>query len=165
MDIDHLRAHVSTYINTPTRAAQDEALLYSCLAASLSQDALAKVSTWKADYTVNNLQSGTLLLKVILRETHHDTRGIVLHIRKQLSKLDTYIPTINNDITKFNEHVMDLIKGLETRGATTEDLLANLFNAYHAVPDQAFVGYINKKRMSMMKVMTSIQNSSCILLP
>jgi hypothetical protein len=59
--------------------------------------------------------------------------------------LDAYIPTINNDITKFNEHVMDLIKSLEARGGKTEDLLANLFKAYSTVPDKIFVDYIGKK--------------------
>ena len=151
LELKDIRAFVRTYIGTPTRAAQDEAQLYACLCASLTQDALSKVTTWKKDYTINepgidHMTSGTLMLKVILRETHTDTRGTILHLREQLSKLDNYIPTINYDITKFNEHVMDLIKGLNSRGAHTEDLLANLFKAYQAVADAQFVEYIRKKK-------------------
>jgi hypothetical protein len=146
LELDHIKAHVTTYIASPCRAAQDEAQLYACLNASLTQTAIAKISTWKKDYTVAGKTSGTLMLKVILRETHIDTRGTILHIRGQLSKLDTYIPTINHDISKFNEHVMDLLRNLEARGAHTEDLLANLFKAYMAVMDEQFVEYIRKKK-------------------
>ena len=123
---------------------------------------MAKVTTWKSKFTIGNHQSGTLLLKVILRKTHIDNwgtvlhirdqisnidnRGTVRHIRDQISKLDTYIATISYDITKFNEHVMDLVKGMDARGARTEDLLANLFKAYRSVNDQNFVDYIKTKK-------------------
>ena len=146
IELSHLRAHVNTYIRTHTRATQDKVQLIASLSASLSQDAMAKVTTWKSEFTIGNYQSGTLLLKVILRETHIDNRGTVLHIRDQISKLDTYIATISYDITKFNEHVMDLVKGLDARGARTEDLLANLFKAYRSVNDHNFVDYIKTKK-------------------
>lgn len=146
IELTHLKRHVTTYLTGQTRAAQEESLLYSCLTASLNQDALTKVSTWESDYKIGGLPSGTLYLKVILRETHIDTRGTVLNIRDQLSKLDSYIPTINHDITKFNEHVMDLHKGLLARGKKTEDLLSNIFKAYRVVADADFRDWVKQKK-------------------
>ena len=67
-------------------------------------------------------------------------------IRPQLSSLDTYINTIECDITKFNVYVQNPLEGLALRGETTNDLLSNLFKGYQAVSDHTFVKYINNKK-------------------
>ena len=52
---------------------------------------------------------------------------------------------VGSDIQKFNDHVILLQQELTARGATTTDLLTNLFKAYKEVSDKDFVQYINKK--------------------
>lgn len=145
ISLDQIRAHAEIYINARSRAAQESMLLYECLMNSLSKAGINKVSVWENDYTVNGLPSGPMLLKVILRESHIDTRATVRHIRAKLSKMSSYLPTINNDIPAFNRYVMDLMDDLHARGETTEDLLANLFEAYKSVNDKDFVAFIKRK--------------------
>jgi hypothetical protein len=52
---------------------------------------------------------------------------------------------VESDIRQFNDHVILLQQELTARGATTNDLLTNLFKAYKEVSNKDFVQYINKK--------------------
>jgi len=88
---------------------------------------------------------GPLLLKVIVRESHIDTRATVRHIRAKISALKEYLPTINYNIIDFNVYVHQLIQSLNARGEDTKDLLPNLFEAYKVATDKDFVTYIKNK--------------------
>ena len=142
---EHLRAYAATYVNTPTRAAQDSVMLYECIWNTLSKIGRAKVWVWKEDFHINTIPSGILLLKIVIREAHIDTNATVRHLREKISTLDQFMATINHDIEKFNAHVINIVNGLKARGHTSQDVLANLFKAYKCVPDQEFVRYIKEK--------------------
>jgi hypothetical protein len=55
------------------------------------------------------------------------------------------LPTIGNDIVKFNQYVNTLLEGLTSRDEATNGLLTNLFKGYKAASDKTFVAYIKKK--------------------
>jgi len=143
--LQEVRNHAALYTQQEQRAAQDSMQLYQCLMASITKEAKAKVMIWRDEYMVLGTPSGACLLKIIIRESHIDTRATVRHIRDKLSSLDTYLPTIGFDIMKFNTYVRDLLDSLYARGETTQDLLANLFKAYKVAKDKTFVDYIRKK--------------------
>jgi hypothetical protein len=143
--LEQVQEHGALYHGEEQRAAQDSMQLYQCLMASLSKEAKAKVMVWRDEYMIVGYPSGPCLLKIIIRESHIDTRATVRHIRDKLSSLDTYLPTIGYDIVKFNTYVKDLLDSLYARGETTHDLLANLFKAYKVASDRTFVEYIRKK--------------------
>ena len=145
IELDHIREHTLTYYDQQSRAAQDSAQLYKCLMSSMSLTGKDKVTIWHDQYTIDGIAIGPLLLKVIIRESHIDTNATSSTIRTQLSSLDLYMPTIGNDITLFNQHVKNLIQGLNARGETTNDLLNNLFKGYKAASDKTFVAYILDK--------------------
>jgi hypothetical protein len=143
--LSQIRTHAATYVFNHTRAAQDSYQLYSCLMHSLSTTGRNKIAVWKKDYFIKDIPSGPALLKVIIRESHIDTRATVCHIRAKLSSMVTYLPTINYDITKFNQYVRELLDSLHARGEDTQDLLANIFEAYKSATDKDFVNYIKQK--------------------
>jgi len=143
--LDQVRAHATIYNGAQTRAAQNNLMLYTCLAASIMTEVKARAMIFHQDYHIGLNPIGVAFLKILIREAHIDTRVTVMHIRARLSALDTYILTIGCDITKFNAYVKDLIDSLTARGETMQDLLANLFKAYKAVTDCEFVTYIRKK--------------------
>ncbi len=145
ISIEHLREHAQTYIDQQTRAAQDSAQLFQAIYNSLSKEGRSKVTIWEKDYRTNELNSGVLFLKVVIRESHIDTNATTSWIRQQLSSLDVLMVTAGYDIEKLNSHVMDLVQGLQARGQVTNDLLANLFKGYKAAQDKEFVAYIKKK--------------------
>ena len=135
LSLDHLREWETTYIHGVSRAAQDMAHLHLCLMNSLTQAGKDKVRLWSDLFILNGRESGILLLKVIIQESHLDTNATTNSIRTQLSNLDEYITTIGCDIIKFNEHVKCLLEQLNARGGETQDLLTNLFKAYMSVKD------------------------------
>jgi hypothetical protein len=140
-----------------TRPAQDTHMLYNCIMNSLTKEGKNKILIWKEQYKLvarsdpndaaseGVLPSGAALLKVVIRESHLDTNATTNSIRVQLSSLDTYMPSVSSDITKFNSHVKLLITGLQARGEDTTDLLINLFKGYKAANDGTFVKYIEGK--------------------
>ena len=143
--LEHLRAWETTYLHGISRAAQDMAHLHLCLMNSLTQAGKDKVCLWPDQFILNGRESGILLLKIIIRESHLNTNAITNSIRTQLSNLDEYITTIGCDIIKFNEHVKRPLEQLNAHGGETHDLLTNLFKAYISVKDACFVDYINEK--------------------
>ena len=147
LSLEHLRDleknHI--YINRVSRAAQDTSHLHLCLMKSLTQAGKDKVCFWSDQFILNGRESGILLLKVIIRESHLDTNATRNSIRTQLSNLDEYITTIGCSIIKFNEQVKRLIEQLNARGGETQHLLTNLFKAYVSVKDARFVDYVNEK--------------------
>ena len=145
LSLEHLHAWENTYLHGISRAAQDTAHLHLCLMNSLTQAGKDKVRLWSDQFILNGRESGILLLKIIIRESHLDTNATTNSIRTQLSNLDEYITTIGCDIIKFNEHVKRLLEQLKARGGETHDLLTNLFKAYIAVKDTRFVDYVNEK--------------------
>lgn len=160
--LSRINTHEATYISLPTRQAQDTALLYECLMNSLGHVARAKVTPWKLDYFCQGLPSGNLLLKVIIRECHLDTNATTAGIRQRLSSLDTYLPTIDYDVGKFNMHVKSLTTQLQARGEYSNDLLMNLFKGYMSATDKSFVAYIDKK-MELYEEGTNISANQLML--
>ena len=146
MDFDHLKQHETTYIGLPNRASQDSAQLYNCLMNSLSKEATDTITIWKDDYFINGHPSGTLLLRVIIRESYIDTNASATAVREKLNSLDLYMTTIDSDISKFNLYVKQQLATLAARGETTHDLLTNLFKGYLACSDPIFRRYIEKKQ-------------------
>ena len=148
--LENVRAHAETYVATQTRVAQESYQLYHCIMASLSKAAQNKVLLMEDEYYVevggNKYPSGTALLRVIICESIVDTNATQRHLHEQLSKLDQYAIRVNGDIEKVNQHAQDVLNSLTARGATTQDMIPNLFKAYEAVPDKAFKAYILKKK-------------------
>ena len=145
LSLDHLCPWETTYLHGISRAAQDMAHLHLCLMNSLTQAGKDKVCLWSDQFILNGRESGILLLKIIIRESHLDTNATTNSIRTQLSNLNEYITTIGCDIIKFNEHAKRLLEQLNARGGETHDLLTNLFKAYVSVKDARFVDYVNEK--------------------
>ena len=115
---------------------------------SISKEGKKKILVWEDQYQIGRYGSRNLLLKIIIRENHLDTNATSALIRKKLTNLDRYLPTIGQDITKFKTYVKLLVDGLRSRGEVTNDLLINLFKGYSACSDKEFIEYIKRKEDS-----------------
>jgi len=134
-----------SYIQTPTRAAQDSLQMYMCLFSSLTEAAQNRITVWAPDYTVNGIKLGPLFLKVIIRESHADTNATTRKIRSKLMALDVHLASLNFDVTKLNSQVKIWVQQLQARGESTQDLFANLLQAYKTSPDADLVDYVKQK--------------------
>jgi chromatin remodeling complex protein RSC6 len=138
-------AWVHAYNDEETRAAQESVQIYLCIMASLTEEAMQRMSLFIEQYTINEKPAGLALLKLIIQEAYIDTNATTKIIREKLSSLDKYMTTVGSDIEKFNLHVKGQLDALQARGQTTHDLLANLFKGYGAASDKTFRAYIKKK--------------------
>ena len=163
--LEGITNHELTYIATPTRAAQDDQMLFKCIMNSLTIEGKAKLNIFENEYNLNipnqqdPIPSGLCLFKVLVRESHLDSNATSGMIRTKLTNLDSYLEEVGNDIVKFNGHVTMLLDSLKARGETTHDLLTNLFKAYAACSDKNFVKYISDRQTEWEdgKDMTSSQ--------
>jgi hypothetical protein len=128
------------------RMAQDDYQIYVCLSNSLTKEAKDKMLLSKSEFTIEETQLGVMFLKCIISASHVDTNATIRITRERLSNVDKYIGQVDSDITNLNEYVKNLLDSLAARGATTEDLLANLFKGYAAASDKEFCKYIKKKQ-------------------
>jgi hypothetical protein len=145
ISLEQVREHCLTYIDHESRAAQDSRQLYVCLTNSLSKKGRDRLRVWKSDYMIHDEPSGPLFLKVLIRESHIDTRATVRHLRAKIASMGKHFANIKYDVTEFNRHVRNLMDQLASRGEQSEDLLANLFEAYRSAPDKRFIQYIEMK--------------------
>jgi len=151
ISLQQIRDHAAIYANAQTWEAQNNLMMYTCLAASITPETKAKVMIFHQDYHIGQNPIAAAFLKILIREAHADTRTTVMHIRAKLGALDSYILTIGCDISKFNAYVKDLIDSLTARGETTQDLLANLFKHTRLSPTGNLSPTSAKRRMNMKK--------------
>ena len=138
--------HAIQIVDTQTRVAQDNRMLYECIMNSLSFEGKGKLNVNEKDYMVNSLPSSLCLFKVLIREIYLDYNTNSGMIRTHRRNLGTYLSQTGNEIVKFNAHVQTLIDTLTSRGRTTYDLPTNLFKAYEACLYKSFIKYVEYKK-------------------
>jgi hypothetical protein len=144
----------ATYANAETKVAQDSFMLFQCIFGSLRTDFLKLVTIEALHYHIVDTKApqeppipcGALLLKIIIRKAHMDTRATVSFIRTAMSSLDTKMMALDSDISKFNAYVKTQVIALEARGETTTDLLVNVFKGYETAQDSEFALFIKRKK-------------------
>lgn len=150
--IEEVRNHAAGYVFQQTRKAQDSVNLYQCLMNSLASEAKATILQFQDEYTLvdpanskRKLKPGALLLRVMVRESHIDTKFTSREVRLQLSSLDIFMVKCGSDIDVFNKHVNRLLMKLAAREEVTEDLHANILKGYKACGDKKFRDYVDRQ--------------------
>ena len=140
--LDNTRAHATTYVNTPTRDAQDNDMFYYFLADSLTSDFRTTVLLYADVHTVTNVPVASALLKQIIILTRVDNPASTMHIREMLIESKSKLLLLKGNITQFNQWVRKQMGRLHAREQEAVDLLYYLWKAYKAAPDDEFVVYI-----------------------
>ena len=63
---DDIKAHANTYLNQRNRQAQNNQMMMHCLLVSLTKKYFKKISNDHKTYTENNVESATLLFKLLM---------------------------------------------------------------------------------------------------
>ena len=146
---DYGRAHLEDIrkwereiLNNESRISQNSKILFDLLMNSLTAKGAQRIQIWRSQYTVDGMDAGACLFKIIVRESYLDSNATVSTIRLNLTNLDEYIRTKGSDLVAFNAYVQSQVDGLKARGHTTSDLVVNLFKGYKAVEDDKFKVYL-----------------------
>ena len=144
VSLDNTRAHGATYMNTPTRDAQDNDMFYYFLAVSLTNKFRMTVLLYADTYTVTNVPVASALLKQLIILTRVDLPASTMHIREMLIESKRKLLLLKGHITEFNQWVRKQMGRLHAREQEAVDLLYYLWKAYKAAPDDEFVVYIKE---------------------
>jgi hypothetical protein len=142
--LESVALDAATYVNAHSKVVQASFMLFQCIFASLDTEFLKLMVDTRDPYEPP-IPCGALLLKLIIRKAHVDTRATVSFIRTVLSSLDTKMMALDSDISKFNAYVKTQVIALEARGETTTDLLVNVFK-YETAQGSEFALFIKRKK-------------------
>ena len=142
VSIENTRSQATTYVNSPTRDAQDNDMFCYFLADSLTNESCTAVLLYADIYTVANIPVASSLLKQIVILTRINSPAPTMHVREMLIESKRKLLLLKGNITKFNKWVHKQIGHLHTREQEAVDLFYYLWKAYKAAPDNEFVVYI-----------------------
>jgi hypothetical protein len=147
ISLDKVRTKAVSVAAAKDRDTQDDDHLFTYLMGSLNKAARDTVNLRKDDFTVGDEHSGIQLLKIIIAKTQVNTRATInLLMGKLHSGLGDMMATHNNNITAFNTEVNEIMRKLQSRGKSCEDLdlIPQLLVTYMAcgTNDTPFYRYI-----------------------
>ena len=133
VSLENTRAHATTYVNTPTRDAQDNDMFYYFLVDSLTNEFRTTVLLYSEVYTVTNVPVASSLLKQIIILTRVDNPASTIHIREMLIESKHKLLLLKGNITEFNQWVRKQMGRLHAREQEAVDLLYYLWKAYETL--------------------------------
>ena len=127
-----------------SRAKQNNGMFAVCLGKSLTAEAQARLLTYRNEYTFDGVEYAPLKYKIIMRLATIDTVATTQVLRDNLNNLGVFAATVNGDINKINSEFDKNYTQLLARGATVDDPVGLLFEAYHVVGCYNFKTYIKR---------------------
>ncbi len=107
-------------------------------------EAQARLLTYRKDFLINGVKCAPLMYKVIMQLATINSVATTKALRKNLQELGTYASTVSGDIDKINREFDKNYSQLISRGASVDDPVGILFEAYKVVPCHNFKTYINR---------------------
>ena len=131
--------------NAQTRAKQNNTMMCACLSKSLTADAKAKLLAHRSDFTFDGVEYAPVMYKVIMRLATMDSVATTQTLRDNLQNLGTFAATVKGDIDKIHAEFDKNYSQLLSRGASVDDPIQILFDAYQVVPCYNFQTYIGRQ--------------------
>ena len=131
--------------DSATRARQNNKMMSMCLANSLSLSAKVQLLTYKNEYIFEGVEYAPLMYKVIMRLATIDSVATTQTLRDNLQNLSVFAATVSGDIDKINTEFNKNYSQILARGATVDNPLNILLNAYLVVPCYHFKTYMKQK--------------------
>ena len=115
-----------------------------CLASSLTAEAQVRLLTYRNEYTFDNMEYAPLLYKIIMRLATIDSVATTQTLQENLQNLGVFAATVNGDINKIHGEFDRNHSQFLARGATVDNPIGLLFDAYSVVPCHNFKEYIRR---------------------
>lgn len=136
------RDHAIDYIGVRDRTAQNAAMMYHFLFASLTQEARNKVNIDPTLFTILGVSDGLCFLRTIITKSQLDTISTVKTLRGRLGELPTKLVELSGNIIDFHQHVNTIMNALDSYSQVYPEVILNLFKAYKQIEEREFSTYI-----------------------
>jgi hypothetical protein len=137
-------------IDAKTRAKQNNTMMANCLANLLLLAAKVHLLTYRKEYTFDGVEYAPVMYKVIMRLATIDSFATTRTLRDNLQNLTVFAAMVSGDIDKINTEFDSNYSQILARGATVDNLLNILFNAYLVVPCYHFKSYMKQKHNNFL---------------
>jgi hypothetical protein len=127
-------------------AIQNNHMMTQCLKKSLTAASLARIKPYQAQYMFEGVEYGQLMYKTIMRLATIDSVAITEALRTNFNNLPSYAASVHGNANLINSYFDTNYTQNLARGATVDDPIAKLFDAYLSVPNYNFKQYISKKQ-------------------
>jgi hypothetical protein len=128
--------------NAESHAKLNNMMMAICLSKLLTSDAQARLLTYRNEFTFDGVEYAPLMYKVIMHLATIDTVATTQTLRDNLHSLGVFAATVHGDINKIHGELNRNYLQLTARGATIDDPIGILFDAYAQVPCFNFKKYI-----------------------
>jgi hypothetical protein len=129
-----------------SRAKQNNTMMSMCLNKPLTASAKASLLTYRNEYTFDGVKYAPLMYKIIMcLATMMDSVTTTQTLRDNLQNLGMFAVTVKGDIDKINTEFDTNYSQLLARGATLDNPVGILFEAYLLVPCYNFTKYNGTK--------------------
>jgi hypothetical protein len=132
-------------VDAKSRAKQNNTMMCMCLNKLLTASAKASLLTYRSKFTFDGVEYGPLMYKVIMRLATIDSVTTTQTLRDNLQNLGVFAVRVKGNIDKVNTEFDTNYSQLLARGATLDNPIGILFEAYHLVPCYNFTKYIITK--------------------
>ena len=117
----------------------------TCILNSLSDEALIEIRVMRAQYTVNDIHHGPLMLWAIIQRATINVKASATLLREKLWNAPETLKAKKYDVQEFNAFIGRIMFQLRARGEGAPDTLLHLFRSYKVAPNADFVQYIKHK--------------------
>jgi hypothetical protein len=131
-----------------THAKQSNTMMSNCLSNSLSLTAKVQLLTYCKEYTFDGVEYAPLMNKDIMRLATIDSITTTQMLQDNLQNLSVFAATVSGNIDRINTEFDTNFSQILAQGATVNNPIGMLFDAYLVVPCYNFKTYINKSIMT-----------------
>jgi hypothetical protein len=108
-------------------------------------EAKVRLLTYQNDYTFNGVEYAPLMYKVIMRLATIKSIATTQTLRDNLQNLGVFTATANGDIDKINSEFDQNYPQIIVRGATVDNPIGIIFEAYFVGPCYNFTPYMKRQ--------------------
>jgi hypothetical protein len=117
----------------------------NCLSNSLSMEAKVRLLTYWNNYTFNGVEYAPLMYKVIMRLATIDSIATTQTLQDNLQNLGIFTAMVSGDIDKINSEFDQNYSQIIARGATIDNPIGIIFEAYSVIPCYNFMTYMKQQ--------------------
>ncbi len=137
-------------VDAESRAKQNNTMMANCLANLLSLAAKVRLLTYCKEYTFNGVEYAPVIYKVIMCLLTIDSIATTQTLQDNLQNLTVFTARVSGDIDKINTEFDSNYSQILAQGATVDNPLNILFNAYLVVLCYHFKSYMKQKHNSFL---------------
>jgi hypothetical protein len=151
IDEPRLKAHCNEFCKATgakfeSRTAQNNHMMAQCLKKSLTVASLAHLKPYQVQCMFEGVEYGPLMYKTIMRLATIESIATTETLHANPNNLPSYAASVNGDVDLINSYFDTNYTQILARGATVDNPIAKLFDAYLSVPNYNFKQYISKKQ-------------------